>query len=102
MKKYYCILVLIIIVSNNFIYSQQIVSKEDSLITVSFSVVGDLMVHSPQFKSAKIDSNKYDFQPVFDEIKPYLEKADFTMGNLETVFAGEERGFSGYPAFNCK
>ena len=100
MKKYYCILVLIIIVSNNFIYSQQIVSKEDSLITVSFSVVGDLMVHSPQFKSAKIDSNKYDFQPVFDEIKPYLEKADFTMGNLETVFAGEERGFSGYPAFN--
>lgn len=100
MKKYLSLLILLIFAASDSFYSQSFQNEKDSLITVTFSVVGDLMVHSPQFKSAKIESNNYDFKPVFVEIKPYLEKADFTMGNLETVFAGEERGFSGYPAFN--
>lgn len=100
MKNNSLILFILILFDSNLLFSQEQISKNDSLATVSFAVVGDLMVHSPQFKSALVDSNKYDFKPVFEEIKPYLEKADFTMGNLETVFAGKEKGYSGYPIFN--
>ncbi|WKZ68197.1 MAG: CapA family protein [Melioribacteraceae bacterium] len=66
---------------------------------VNFSVVGDLMCHSVQYKYAKSDSG-YDFSENFEIIKPFLKDADFTFGNLETVLAGEKVGYSGYPLFN--
>ena len=58
------------------------------------------MVHSTQFNYARIDSAHFDFNPVFKFIKPYLGKSDFTFGNLETVIAGKEIGWKGYPKFN--
>ncbi len=67
--------------------------------TVSLAVVGDLMCHSQQFKLAKKDS-VYDFNPTFAPVKMYLEDADFTFGNLETVTAGSAANFTGYPMFN--
>lgn len=100
MKKKHLLFLLLNLSYSGLLFPQELITENDTIIKVSFSVVGDLMVHSPQFKAAKVDSNKYDFKPVFEEIKPYLEKADFTMGNLETVFAGKEKGYSGYPVFN--
>ena len=67
--------------------------------TVSLAIVGDLMCHSQQFQQAKKDSG-YDFRPTFSAVKKYLEKADFTFGNLETVTAGSAVKFTGYPMFN--
>ncbi len=81
-------------------FSLENLSDLDSLESVSFSVVGDLMVHSTQFRYARIDSNHFDFNPVFKYVKQYLSSADFTMGNLETVTAGKEIGWKGYPKFN--
>lgn len=69
--------------------------------TVTLTVVGDIMCHSTQFKVAYDSTSKsYDFSYVFDDVKDYLNKADLTIGNLETTFAGEKVGFSGYPTFN--
>ena len=81
-------------------YSLELLPKVDSVQTVSFSVVGDLMVHSTQFNYARIDSSHFDFNPVFKFIKPYLSNSDFTFGNLETVIGGKEIGWKGYPKFN--
>jgi len=61
--------------------------------------VGDLMGHLPQLNSAKTDSG-YNFSPVYSYVESYISNADFSIGNLETVLAGKERGFSGYPMFN--
>lgn len=74
--------------------------KKDSLVTITLSFTGDLMCHSPQFNDARQPDGSYDFNPCWEELKPYLSAADFTMGNLETTCAGAAKGFSGYPAFN--
>lgn len=73
--------------------------KED--ITITLSAIGDIMCHGPNYKAAYNSSTKtYDFSPFFTEISSYTSNADITIGNLETTFAGEARGYSGYPTFN--
>jgi poly-gamma-glutamate synthesis protein (capsule biosynthesis protein) len=70
--------------------------------------VGDVMAHKEQIEGARRpgEENEWDFAPQFRRVKPLfrLEKSDidgvFVVGNLETVFAGEKRGFAGYPSFN--
>lgn len=79
----------------------QNVGLENSLLTAKLCFVGDLMCHSTQFNYAKVDVDSFDFTGVFREVKSYLTEADLTIGNLETVIAGENRGYSGYPYFNA-
>lgn len=74
-------------------------NSKDSISTVKFSIVGDLMCHSPQFEYARTDSG-FDFSSNYRYIKSFLRKSDFVIGNLETVLAGENRRYSGYPLFN--
>lgn len=65
------------------------------------SVVGDIMVHDTELKAAyQGETNTYNFTPFFTPIKPLLQAADLTIGNLETTFAGPQAGYSGYPRFN--
>ncbi|MDY0395351.1 CapA family protein [Virgibacillus halophilus] len=42
----------------------------------------------------------YDFKPLLTQVKPYLQKADITFANQETMIGGAEMGLSSYPAFN--
>lgn len=74
-------------------------TKED--IHITMSVIGDIMCHNSQYKDA-YDSSKgtYDFSYVFSDIKQYINSADIAIGNLETTFAGIEKGYSNYPRFN--
>ena len=70
-------------------------------VTIHMSVIGDIMSHSTNFKNAyDSDSKKYDFSNVFKNIEDYIKDADISIGNLETTFSGEKRGYSGYPTFN--
>lgn len=62
--------------------------------------VGDIMFHMPQINAAKTTTGNYDFNPVFRHVKKYIEGADIALGNFETVTAGDELGFSGFPRFN--
>lgn len=59
------------------------------------------MLHGPQIRSGMKPNGEYHFDPFFTEVKPYLQLADLTIGNLETTLAGKERGYSGYPQFNA-
>ncbi len=69
--------------------------------TARIAVTGDIMVHSYQYKEAyDPETGKYDFNHNFSDVKKYFDKADYVMGNLETVFGGEEIGISDYPNFN--
>lgn len=70
--------------------------KEASLL-----FTGDLMVHSYQYKAAyDASTGNYDFSNNFTYVKKYFKKADYVVGNLETTFAGADRGFSDFPRFN--
>ena len=68
---------------------------------ISMSVIGDIMCHNSQYTDAYVaSSDTYDFSYVFEDIKQYIEPADIAIGNIETTFAGKERGYSNYPTFN--
>ena len=68
---------------------------------ISMSVIGDIMCHNSQYTDAYVaSSDTYDFSYVFEDIKQYIEPADIAIGNVETTFAGKERGYSNYPTFN--
>ena len=75
--------------------------KEDVIKNASIAAVGDLMVHQWQMDDA-YDKNtgEYNFDYAFEPVYKYLQNADLTVGNLETVFAGSEVGYSDYPCFN--
>ena len=68
--------------------------------TLWISAVGDLMCHTPQIRDATTSNRRLDFSHMFEFVKPIISKADLTIGNLETVLAGSNKKFSGYPLFN--
>ncbi len=69
--------------------------------SITIAAAGDIMVHSPQFQSAYDRSrNTYDFSEHFEQIAPYLQKADLAVANLETTLTGPAYPYSGYPRFN--
>ena len=73
--------------------------KED--IDIKMTAIGDIMCHNTQYNDAYLaDSKTYDFSYVFTDIEKYINSADIAVGNLETTFAGKERGYSSYPRFN--
>ncbi len=75
--------------------------QEKTDTTFTLAAIGDIMCHNSQFKDAyNSETSTYDFSYVFDNISTYTKTADLCIGNLETTFAGEEKGYSGYPQFN--
>lgn len=76
-------------------------NQEQADITFTMTAIGDIMCHNTQYWDAyDAQTDTYSFSYVFDEIKPYIENSDIAIGNLETSFAGKDRGYSNYPTFN--
>jgi len=75
--------------------------EESELPPIRFTLcsVGDIMSHDGTFAAAKTGST-YDFTTMFASVADYTKHADYTIGNLETTFAGAARGYAGYPCFN--
>ncbi len=77
----------------------EIVYPDD--IVVNMVATGDVMCHTTNFNAAyDAQSKTYDFSPVFAKVAKHITKADIAISNLETTFAGEDRGYTGYPTFN--
>ena len=70
----------------------------DTVITMRFT--GDIMCHDRQIAGALQDDGSYYMDDWFEPIRESLEMADLTVGNLETVFMGEEKPYTGFPKFN--
>ena len=86
-------------VNNENNQNEEEMPKED--IHINMSVIGDIMCHNSQYKDAYVsETDTYDFSYVFTDVKQYVESADIAIGNLETTFAGKEKGYSNYPRFN--
>ena len=77
------------------------IKVEDKISTATILAAGDVMFHTPQIRGAyDSQSGTYDFNDNFSLVKKYIESADLALVNFETVTAGSERGFHGYPNFN--
>ena len=76
------------------------VSMEERTVTVGS--VGDVIIHDPFLRSGeyKTSDGEYDFSACFKFMKDLYGKQTLMVANLETTFAGKDRGYSGYPLFN--
>lgn len=44
---------------------------------------GDILIHTPVLRSAKVSSGVYDFEPMFKHLGPYVSKRDYAAINME-------------------
>ena len=122
MKRIFRVLILLFIIilfiflfnffinkeSNNTEISQtssneEKIAQEEIKPDVSFTLtaIGDIMCHNTQYWDAyQKETDTYDFSYVFENVKDYIAAGDVSIANIETSFAGKERGYSNYPVFN--
>lgn len=79
-------------------YPEQTTIKED--VVVSFVAVGDNLIHGAVYHDARTSNGGYDFKPMYQYIKPYIQTADVAFLNQETILGGSSLGLSHYPQFN--
>ncbi len=94
-----------VIIGVKVVTAPEIEEKQEASVpedtVINLVATGDVMCHTTNFNAAYNKENKtYDFSPVFTNVAKYISKADIAIGNLETTFAGEDRGYTGYPTFN--
>ncbi|WP_077368683.1 CapA family protein [Anaerosalibacter sp. Marseille-P3206] len=83
------------------VQKEEEIKQEPIVSTATILAAGDVMFHKPQIIGAyDSKSGTYDFNDCFQYVKKYIEKADLSLVNFETVTAGSDRGFHGYPNFN--
>ena len=94
--------------SNNTEISQTISNEEKVAqeeikpdVTFTLTAIGDIMCHNTQYWDAyQKETDTYDFSYVFENVQDYIAAGDVSIANIETSFAGKERGYSNYPVFN--
>lgn len=76
--------------------------KKEEVNKVSLLAVGDTMVYNAQLKAQyDVSTAKYNFNNNFEYVKKYIEKADYSIVNLETTLTGNKvYKYSSYPKFN--
>lgn len=62
--------------------------------------VGDLLMHLPLVYTSQVGDDAWDFTPLFEPVRPWIEAADLAIANLETTLTGSDYPWSGYPSFN--
>ncbi|HHU89882.1 MAG TPA: CapA family protein [Clostridiaceae bacterium] len=73
-----------------------------SPITATLVSAGDCVIHNTLQRAAKIDGeDRYDFTHMFEEIKPFVESADYSVVSYEGAATNSRNDYSGFPYFNC-
>lgn len=83
---------------NEKVSPEQPVINDTIFLQIGF--VGDIMAHLTQVNAQKQEDSTYDFNNNYRWVSPLFRANDIMIGNLETTFAGEEKGYSSYPQFN--
>jgi poly-gamma-glutamate capsule biosynthesis protein CapA/YwtB (metallophosphatase superfamily) len=75
---------------------QQLTATHQS---VTLLAVGDILIHDRVYEVAK-KGKTYNFDSMFQAVKPYIQGADLAVANSESMIGGEAIGLSSYPSFN--
>lgn len=67
---------------------------------ITIFAVGDNLLHMPVVNSGKQADGSYDFSHIYANLQPRIKDADIAVINQETIFGGDNLGYSGYPMFN--
>ncbi|WP_161525953.1 CapA family protein [Trichococcus alkaliphilus] len=76
------------------------VSENEEEKVISFIGVGDNLIHDSIFRDAELADGTYDFKFIYENVAEDIEEADIAFLNQETISAGDDYPYSGYPAFN--
>lgn len=66
---------------------------------VSLIAAGDNLYHSSVYKKGKLEDGTYNFDFIYENIKPYIEEYDIAIVNQETVLIEDRNNISSYPCF---
>ncbi|MBV7506504.1 CapA family protein [Bacillus sp. sid0103] len=66
---------------------------------ITIGAIGDILIHDNIYQDA-YNGATYEFDPMFENVKPLLEKPDVLTANQESTLGGKALGLSGYPRFN--
>ena len=77
-----------------------VTTKEDKSEYITITVLGDNLMHMPVINSGLKSDGSYEYSHIFSELQPYIKNSDIAVIGQETVFAGKDKGYSGYPLFN--
>src|SRR3989339_1176376 len=86
---------------SQFLFMSLFPVQED---TLKLLFIGDIMQHQAQLDAALVKGSVkkgtplYDYSSYFSKLKEHFNRADLTIANMETTFAGPP--YSGYPNFN--
>lgn len=67
---------------------------------IHLMMVGDNLFHMGVVQTGRQNDGSYDYTCLYEGISDFLDAADISMINQETILGGNELGFSGYPNFN--
>lgn len=79
-----------------------IIEEKEIESKVSLSFIGDLLMHTAERKSGyDEETNTYEFDSFFNDIKGFFNGRDYIVGSFETPISEEKSDnlYSGYPAF---
>lgn len=104
---YIVIMAALVHISNSGIVSKQQITEPTPAPTetsrtekINIVVMGDNLMHVPVFSSCKISENEYDLHPLYEHMQPLIKDADLAVIGQETLLAGSQYGYTGYPSFN--
>lgn len=81
--------------TRSLIYVRPIYNQD----TLTIRILGDVMMHTAQIKSAVREGSEYDFSSYFSLIEDQIKEADIAIANMEFTLAGDP--YSGYPCFSA-
>lgn len=67
--------------------------------TVTLTMVGDCLIHSPLYKAAHQEDDSYNFDMLFENIADDIASKDIAIINQETIFIEDRNNYSSYPMF---
>ena len=67
---------------------------------LTLMALGDNLMHMGIVNSGKQKDGTRNYDFMFEDLKDFIDLADVSVINQETIFGGNELGFSGYPYFN--
>lgn len=82
----------------NSLRSQPVLGRSVSQ-KITIGAIGDILMHDRVYQYA-YNGHRYNFDPLFTDVKSLLKKPDILTANQESTLGGLELGLSSYPTFN--
>lgn len=61
---------------------------------MKLTFTGDILIYKSQDKHCRTSNGKYNYKPIFEQVKPLLDNSDYVIGSFETTTAGKKARYT--------